>query len=118
MHKRSILVLLLLNWITWLPAAQSVGEDSGKASGPVTLDGCLQSDNGHYMLVEKDGTPHQLTGAANKLKRLVDHQIEVIGEPTTETIDTSQAGIASSAAERRVFRVKTVTEKAKSCTAP
>ena len=123
MYKTLILGLSLLVLAAWLYAQESnppssADKGSGKASGLMTIEGCLLSDNDHYNLVEKDGTAHRLSGGPGKLRHYVNHQIQVAGEPGIETVDISQAGIAASAAERPVFRVKSFTEVAKTCTGP
>ena len=120
MHKTLHLALLLLLTAPGLNAQESkpqasTGQSTGKTSGLVTLEGCLQSSNGHFDLTERDGTAHHLTGAANKLSHFVSHEIEVTGTPSIETIDTSEPGMASGAVERAVFRVKSFKELAKTC---
>ena len=118
MHKTLALVVLFLAPVLMAAQESKPQSDTGqtnKDSGLMTLEGCLQTDQGHYLLVDKEGMSQQLSGAAGKLRHLVKHQIEVSGEPGIETLDTTQSGIAATAAEVRVFRVKTVKELAKTC---
>ena len=58
MHKRLPLALLLLLTAAGLNAQESkpqpsAGQSAGKTSGLVTLEGCLQSSNGHFDLTGK-----------------------------------------------------------------
>ena len=91
---------------------------SGKDWDLVTLDGCLGTVTGHYMLTEDNGTSHELAGAARKLKSAVGHKIQVVGRPGVRTVSTTAAGIASSAVEFPVFEVKTLQNVGDTCDAP
>jgi hypothetical protein len=91
---------------------------SGKDWDLVTLNGCLGTVTGHYMLTEDNGTSHELTGAARKLKSAVGHQIKLIGRPGVRTVSTTATGIASSVVEFPVFEVKTLQSIGDTCNAP
>jgi hypothetical protein len=110
---------LLLFSCAWLPAQQNAQSDAGagsQTSGPVMIQGCLQSSEGRYLLSDKLGKTHEVTGEANKLRRLVGHEVQLTGSPATRTSDMTMQGSASSAAEIRVFAVKSVKDLAKTCT--
>ena len=55
-----------------------------------------------YVIIDDTGTEHNLIGSTARLSHYVGHRVEIIGEPTIKTIDTTQANIASSA--RRYLR--------------
>ena len=120
MRKTIILTLVLLISAVWLQAQSAkppseAGKPADKTSDLPTLEGCLQSSNGHYTLTEDDGTTHRLSGAANKLGHQVGRQIEVSGKPGYSTEDTTPAGAGSSAVEWPVFEVKSVKRIADKC---
>jgi hypothetical protein len=67
------------------------------------------------MVADKSGNNVELSGAANKLGRLVGHNVQVSGTPGTRTSDTTTQGSASSAVEIPVLKVKTVKDMGKGC---
>jgi len=110
-RKTLVFTLMLLISAVWLQA-QAVGQTGSNSS---TLQGCLQYTDGHYRLVHSDGTMYQLSLEANKLHKLVGHEVEVTGMPGVRTSDTSQQGQGSSAREVPVFKVKSVKSIADTC---
>ena|SRR5271165_743785 len=82
------------------------------------ITGCLQTTAGHYILRDAEGTVHELSGGARKLRGFVDRQVEIIGKKGTRTIDRTVAGGASSVATIEVFEVKSVKQVADKCAAP
>jgi hypothetical protein len=112
MRKLTVLVVLFAS-VLWLQA-----QDKGQASSATTLQGCLHYSKGHYSLVDSSGTKHRLSGAAQKLKKLVNHQISVEGKEGVHTHSTTEQGAASSVQETPVFNVSSVTDVAATCTAP
>jgi hypothetical protein len=110
MCKTLMLTLLLLIPAVWLQAesASPSSDKSQNSSDPTTIQGCLQSSLGQYTLTDKDGTVHQLSGAANKLGHQVGHEVELTGKTGVRTVDTTSAGAGSSAAMQWVFEVKSV----------
>ena len=117
MVKTLMLIVLLLVSAVWLQAeSASLSSDKNQNSSDLTtIQGCLQTSLGEYTLTEKDGTIHQLTGAANKLGHHVGHEVELSGKPAVKTVDTTGAGTASSAALQAVFEVRTVKYIAARC---
>lgn len=120
MRKIVLLTLVLLVPAIWLQAqsansSANAGQTPGKMSDLTTLEGCLGNPNGHYTLTENNGTTHQLSGAANKLGHQVGRQIEVTGKPGMRTLDSTVAGLGSSAVEQEVFEVKSVKRLADAC---
>jgi len=120
MRGTPVLALSLLAFAVWLPAQPvdlqsetTIGAD--KATGQPMLEGCLQSQMGHYYLFDKEGEQHRLSGAANKLRHYVKHEIQITGEPGIEAVDMTEQGGASSAAEIKVFKVSAIKELAKTC---
>jgi hypothetical protein len=115
-RKTVVLTVVLLVSAAWLQA-QDTGKTSGKASDLTTMEGCLQSSNGQYTLIDDTNTSHILTGALRKLSSQVGHQVEVAGKPGIRTVDSTLAGAGSSAVEQPVFEVKSVKFIAAACKA-
>ncbi len=76
----------------------------------VSIKGCLQMSVSDYILIDDDGTEHNLTGSVAKLRHYVGRRVQIIGEPTIRTLDTTQAGIASSVREVPAIRVQSGTQ--------
>ncbi|MDR3747499.1 MAG: hypothetical protein P4M04_04995 [Acidobacteriota bacterium] len=95
--------------------AADAGKTASKAANLMTITGCLQTPAGQYTLIEDNGTPHQLSGGARKLKPHVGHEVEITGKPGIRTYDTTQPGAASSAVEEKVFEVQSVKHIADTC---
>jgi hypothetical protein len=79
------------------------------------MEGCLESSNGQYTLIDDTNTSHILTGAVRKLSPEVGHQVEVTGKPGTRTVDGTLAGAGSSAIVQPIFEVKSVKQIAATC---
>lgn len=114
MRKTLIVTLVVFVSTMWLAAQDQMSKSS---SGPTTIQGCLSYTDGHYRLTDSSGKVYQLSNEANKLTHHVGHEIKVTGMPGERTVDTTQQGTASSVKEQPVFKVKTVTHVADSCTA-
>lgn len=91
-------------------SAQSATEHAGEDS----LSGCLQRAGMEYTLIDKDEMLHHLSGGKN-MKQYIGHQVELYGANSLRTIDTTQAGAASSAKEQAVFRIKSVKDLGPTC---
>ncbi len=112
--------LLVLLSATAIPGAAARNGAADKKSSSdydtVELQGCLQRSEGRYLLVDKENMYERLSDTS-KLSKLVGHEIKVSGKRTMRTVDTTEAGIASSAKEIRFIDVKTVTDVAPHCQA-
>ena len=116
MQKTMLVTIMLLVSLLCLQA-QDAGQTAGKTAGLTTIQGCLQYTNGHYRLTEDNGTTHQLQSQANKLTHHVGHEVELTGQETVRTVDTTIQGAASSVKEQPVFKVSSVKHVADTCTA-
>ncbi len=72
----------------------------------VTVDGCLRMSVTEYVITDDTGIRRILIGSTTKLSHYVGHRVQIIGEPTIETIDTTQPNIASSVLELPAIRVQ------------
>ncbi len=72
----------------------------------ISVKGCLKLSVTEYVIVDDTGTAHNLIGNTAKLSHYVGRQVQIIGEPTTKTYDTTQPNIASSAVEVPAIRVQ------------
>lgn len=113
MYKTIVLALALLTSAVWLQA-QAMSQ-SGSDSNSATVQGCLQNAAGRYSLKADDGTIYHLTGAANKLKAHVGHEVAITGTPTTRTKSTTQEGAASTAHQEPVLKVTDIKHIAATC---
>jgi hypothetical protein len=78
------------------------------------IQGCLQHDQGYYILVDTNNEYQRLSDNKS-LKKLVGHEVKLTGTPEVRTIDNTPAGGASSAVEQRYFRIKTVQDVTPNC---
>ena len=106
--RRSILFAFVLSiWLVWLPTARSASDKKhDPESVLVSVEGCLKMSVTEYVIIDDTGTEHNLIGSTAKLSHYVGRRVQIIGEPTIKTIDTSQANIASSVAEVPAIRVQ------------
>jgi hypothetical protein len=106
--RRSILFAVVLSICpVWLPTARSASDKKrDPESVLVSVEGCLKMSVTEYVIIDDTGTEHNLIGSTAKLRHYVGHRVQIVGEPTIETIDTSQANIASSVAEVPAIRVQ------------
>ncbi len=102
--RKIILFALLLAFC--LPGLNAAGKKHDAESVLVMVDGCLTLSAGDYVLIDDTGTVHTLIGNTPKLSHYVRHRVQIIGEPTVETIDTTQMNIASSVVETPAIRVQ------------
>jgi hypothetical protein len=114
LKKLLVLSFVLLASAAWLQAQYATSQAPG-AAAPSQVEGCLQSVRGHYVVADKGGTNVELSGAANKLGKLVGHNVQISGTSGAKTSDTTAQGSASSAGETPVLRVKTVKDMGKGC---
>lgn len=116
---RTLLVLpfVLLGSALWLHGQEGVpGLDRVQAPTQPTVQGCLQRSASYYFIIQKDGTQTQLEGSGGKLSHYVGHEVQISGKPTIITIDTTEAGAASTVDEIPVLYVKSVTGLSATCT--
>ena len=105
--RRSVLFAFVLSvCLVWLPTARSASDKKhDPESVLVSVEGCLKMSVTEYVIIDDTGTEHNLIGSTTKLSHYVGHRVQIIGEPTIKTIDTTQANIASSVDEVSAIRV-------------
>ena len=120
MRGTVVLILVLVLSAIWLQGQVGVpgreGLDSAQNYPPV-ISGCLERSGFYYAVIAKDGTTYNLSGSTNRLVHYVGHQVEVTGNPTVVSLDTTQKDAASSVEEYPVLQVKAVKELAGTCSA-
>lgn len=118
MRKTLMFTFVLLGSALWLQAQEGYpGLDRWQApSDPPTVQGCLQNSATHYYVVWKDGTITRLTGSTARLSRYVGHEMEITGQPTVISLDTTETRLASTVEELPALNVKRARELAKTCT--
>jgi len=117
MRTPLLLLAALLSSTLWLQAQEGIpGADIWRApSGPGTVQGCLRSSGTHYSVTASDGTVTLLTGDTARLSRYVGHEVEITGEPTVKTLDTTVTKAASTVEELPALDVKSAKEISKAC---
>jgi hypothetical protein len=107
MRKSVLIALMLCISPVWLATPSSASDKRhDPETVPVKVEGCLKMSATEYVIIDDTGMRHNLIVSATKLSHYVGHRVEIIGENTTKAVDTTQAGIASSAAEVSAIRVQ------------
>jgi hypothetical protein len=90
MMRYLLAVSVLLLGATWA-AAQNYPNQSkaGNTGSQTTVEGCLSSSAGSYMLTDKKGNNFELTGDTAKLSEHVGHVIKVTGTESAGSTSTS-----------------------------
>jgi hypothetical protein len=114
MQRTFVLGLVLLASAAGIQAQYASSQSPGGAV-PTQVEGCLQTVRGHYSVTDANGSKVELSGAANKLGKLVGHTVQVSGTPGIRTSDTTSQGAASTAVEIPVLKVSTVKDMGKNC---
>jgi Protein of unknown function (DUF5818) len=113
MRQLTLAMLLLLGSV-WVAAQnypnQSSPSDTGTAT---TVQGCLSSSNGNYMLTDKQGNTYQLKGDASKLSEHVGHEIRVTG--TTGSASAATGSGASDTGATQSLKVSSLKHISKTC---
>lgn len=119
MTQTVVLSLLLLLLTTGLPAQTSgkyafAGKTDSGNHQVAEIQGCLQRNQGYYILVDQNNEYQRLSD--NKgLKKLVGHEVRLTGTPEVRSIDDTPPGGASNVIEQHYFRVKTVQDVTPNC---
>jgi len=114
----SLLLLFFSTGLAARPSAASASADKNNSNPHemAEIQGCLQVEQGEYILVDKNNDYQRLSDSSS-LKKLVGHEVKLTGKPAVRTIDTTPPGGASSAIEQRYFLVKTVHDVTPNCQA-
>ena len=119
MRKTLMLALMLVISALWLQAQEgNPGADiwlPAAGTSPTTVEGCLRSSGGQYLVTDTEGTVHLLTGSTARLSPYVGHRVEITGKPTVITLDTTVIHAASTAEELPALEVKTAKEISNTC---
>jgi len=107
MRKAILFAFVLSICPVWLPTASPAADKKhDPESVLVSVNGCLKISVTEYIIIDDTGTEHNLIGNTAKLSHYVGHRVQIIGELTIETIDTTQTTIASSVVEVPAIRVQ------------
>ena len=110
MKAALVMMIVLLSFASFLQAQDA-------ANSNTTIQGCLQYNHRHYVLMDTAGKSHQLSGSLSKLKPHIGHEVELTGTEAVHTTGTTQDGAASSAHMTPVFQVSSIKHIADTCTA-
>lgn len=89
------------------------GQTSANAGSQMTVEGCLSSAAGKYMLTDKHGTMYELTGDSSKLADHVGHEIKVTG--TESGGSASATGSNMGAGSEHTLEVSSFKHVSKTC---
>lgn len=118
MRRIGTLTMMLLTSVLWVQAQEGTpGWDSwiSPDTYPATIEGCLQRAGFYYVVLGKDRTVYNLTHTAGKLGRYVGQEVEITGEPTVKSLDTTVEHAASTVQEIPALEVKTVKQVSPTC---
>ena len=117
MRKTLFSILLLLGSALLLHAQEgNPGADKWRGpSGPSTIRGCLRATASYTTVTEDSGRVIALTGDTGRLGRYNRHEVEITGQPTVLTIDTTMQNAASTVEEVPAIKVKSVKELSRTC---
>jgi hypothetical protein len=72
------------------------GQTTSTSTQTTTVQGCLSSSNGNYILTGNKGNTYQLRGDTSKLSAHVGHEVQIKGTPTSAS--SSAGGTAGAPA--------------------
>jgi hypothetical protein len=111
----ALLLCAVCSWAQKTPQQPNVNKSPASTPGYEVIEGCLQKFGVEYILTDKNGLLHHLSGG--KLKQYVGHEVQLSGKPSVKTVDTTPPGAASSALEVPIFVVKSVKDVGATCQA-
>jgi hypothetical protein len=94
--------------------SDSSATSQGNAGSKQTVEGCLSSSNGNYMLTAKDGTMYQLMGDNSKLSEHVGHEIKVTGMVSSSATGGNAGTMANNAGQQSI-QVSSMKHISKTC---
>ena len=110
----SLSLLLSNSAVLVQPSGAAAFADKGGSHDIAEIQGCLQREQGFYILVDKNNEYQRLSDNKS-FKNLLGHEVKLTGTPEIRTIDTTPPGGASSVIEQHYFRVKTVQDVMSNC---
>jgi hypothetical protein len=127
---RYLMLVALLCCASWALAQNSPSQnDPGQTSprqteadntaGQTTVQGCLSSSDGNYMLTDKSGNSFQLTGDTAKLSEHVGHEVKVTGTLNSASASSGSEGNTmgqTGASSQGAIEVSSLKHIAKTCT--
>lgn len=101
--RHLLFISVLLLGTTWAmaqtnqsPSAQtSYGQQTTATpanAGHTTVEGCLSSSGGNYMLTDKSGQVYQLTGDTAKLNEHIGHEMKITGTTSSAKASGESSG--------------------------
>jgi Protein of unknown function (DUF5818) len=122
MSRIITLALALLCATAWLQAQDTYPQtpptsssQTGAASSPTSVEGCLRGSDGNFTLTDNSGTTYQLQGDTSKLSKHVGHEVQITGSPSPSSAASSSAGAPGSSPSQTltVDKMKHISESCK-----
>ncbi len=99
---------------------------TGNNANETTIQGCLSSSGGNYMLTDASGTQYQLQGDTSKLQSHANQEVQVkgmassgssaSGSASDQGMGTQGTGTATTAGNTQMFTVSKVKKVSGTCT--
>lgn len=118
--RQILAVSVLLLCGSWMAAQsnsssqQGYGQTSSNAGAQTSVEGCLSSSAGKYMLTDKQGMTYELTGDTSKLSDHVGHTVKITGTESAGSA-TASGGMGNSAGSEKTLEVSSVKHISKTC---
>jgi hypothetical protein len=126
MKKTIMTILMLLCCAVWgiaqgsYPSQQSQSSQDQKSSAnQTTVQGCLSSSDGNYVITNRSGKKYQLTGDTSKLSAHVGHEVQITGSKTQSGTSsqsaTSSGTMSQSSTSQPTLEVSSMKHISKTC---
>jgi hypothetical protein len=115
-----LLVSVLLLGVCWaaaenMPASKANGKTATTTATQTTVEGCLSSSNGKYMLTDSQGKMYDLTGDSSTLAEHIGHEVKITGTKSTSGDTAASSGAMSNHSNAETLEVSSVKHISKTC---
>jgi hypothetical protein len=120
--RLTLLLSVLLLGVSWAVAQNTPAQTNSKSYSQTTtstgsqtsVEGCLSSSDGKYMLTDKNGKMYELTGDTSKLAEHVGHEVKITGTESAAGGAAASGGAMSNQSSLEVSSVKHISKTCKS----
>jgi uncharacterized membrane-anchored protein len=112
------ILLLGLSWAvaqnTTATSHKGYSQTETSAGSQTSVEGCLSSSAGKYMLTDKEGKMYELTGDTSKLSEHVGHEVKITGTESAAT-PSGATGAMNKESSEATLEVSSVKHISKTC---
>jgi hypothetical protein len=120
--RLTLLLSVLLLGVSWAVTQNTPAQTTPKSYSQTTtstgsqtsVEGCLSSSAGKYMLTDKNGKMYELTGETSKLAEHVGHEVKITGTESPAGSTAASSGAMSNQSSLEVSSVKHISKTCKS----